>query len=560
MASVANLHLAENMEELNRQVTVPTNSKARLLIKTAPKLLENAERAHLDGDQEKSYVLFMKYLKLIQVIRGSKEYAADKRFFDAMLPTNGLKEAMKKSEELSSSLCERYEKRRLARDTREMEQKAAKMKLDEEKRAAEAKVTFRPMEPTQLYSLMNQKSTPFLLFDCRPSAEYRASHIAHPYSLNIPEEIVRAGATSKTVEQKLHIEDRLQFARRNKVELLIFLDWNGEEFVSNTPLNYLKDALYKWDPGVEYKCQKPVLLKGGFENFALHYPMKVTDPKQSKLPARLKSSAGKKTNAISVRDVEYPDDLLDNGFIKTPSPPKPTAVAKSNGEDALASGALVVSNGSVARRNHDEGIFTKPTVPDRGAKPNFVPSAKLDSSSGSDLTASSDGSEATNGTANRAKLFDSDSTASTNTTATASTLNDAFNDASKGGKDASLPPKVDRSLKAKVLLKTRESAAAQERSLADVLEAEEDLAEDGVELERRELRLEREWEVTRLRREKEAEEDMRAEMAKKEERLVEELRKVSEEKRLRDEENQGLRRQLSEVRISLIPLRVINNN
>ena len=562
MASVANLYLAESMEALNKQVTVPATRKATMLIKTAPKLLENAERALLEGDQEKSYVLFMKYLQLVQVIRKTKEYSADKRYFDAMLPANGFKEALKKSEELSSTLDKRYESKRIARDTKEMERMAAKMKVEEEKRAAEAKVTFRAMEPTQLYSLMNQKSTPFLLLDSRPSAEYKASHIAHTYSLNIPEEIIKAGSIAKTIERDLHIEDRLQWARRYKVELLIFFDWNSEEFVTNTPLAYLRDALYKWDQGVEYKCQKPVLLKGGYENFAIHYPMKVTDPKQSRLPARLKSSNGKgtwpATNTVSIKDVEYPDDLLDNGFIKTPSP-KPTVAPKSNSEDALESGALMVSNGSVVPRRNDDGIFTKPTVPDRGAKPNFLlANTKSDSSSSSDITATSglsDGSEVTNGTINRAKLFDSDNNSTaTSTASTMSTLNEAFNEASRGEASSteSIPakaPKVDRSLKAKVLLKTRESGGDHvKKNLADVLEAERDLAEESVELEKRELMLEDRWEVLRLKREKEAEEDMRAEMAKNEEKLVDELKRVSEEKRLRDEENERLRRQLSEMK------------
>lgn len=551
MASVANLYVAESMEALNKQVTVPATKKAAMLIKTAPKLLENAERSLLEGDQEKSYVLFMKYLQLVQIIRNTKEYSADRKFFDAMLPANGFKEALKKSEELSLTLDKRYENKRVARDTKEMERMAAKMKVEEEKRAAEAKVTFRAMEPTQLYSLMSQKSTPFLLFDSRPSAEYKASHIAHTYSLNIPEEIIKAASIAKTIERDLHIQDRLQWARRNKVELLIFFDWNSEEFVSNTPLAYLRDALYKWDQGVEYKCQKPVLLKGGYENFALHYPMKVTDPKQSRLPARLRSSTGKgTTNTISVKDVEYPDDLLDNGFIKTPSP-KPTVTPKSNSEDAVASGALVVSNGSVVTRRNGVGIFTKPTVPDRGAKPNFLLApTKSDSSSSSDFAATSglsDGSDVTNGAMNRAKLFDSGSSTAMNT----ATLNDAFNDDETSSIESLPPkaPKVDRSLKAKVLLKARESGGDRaDKNLAEVLEAERELAEESVELEKRELMLEDKWEMLRLKREKEAEEDMRAEMAKNEEKLFDELKRVNEEKRLRDEENERLRRQLSEMR------------
>ena len=561
MASIANLHLADSMEALNKHVTVPVSKKADMLIKTAPKLLENAERSFLEGDQEKSYVLFMKYLQLVQVIRNTKEYTADKTFFDAMLPASGFKMALKKSEDLSAALGKRYESRRIARDTKEMEQMAARMKLEEEKRAVEAKVTFRSMDPTQLYSLMSQKSTPFLLFDVRPSAEYKASHIVHTYSMNIPEEIVKPGCIATNIERGLHIENRLQWARRNKVDLLILFDWNSEVFRPNTPLLYLRDALYKWDQGVEYKCQKPVLLKGGYENFAIHYPMKVTNPKQSRLPPRLKSEAKKGTrptlDAISLKDVEYPEDLLDNGFIKTPSP-KPTPTPKSSSEDALTSGALIVSNGNVVNRQQDEGIFTKPTVPDRSVKPTFLlATTENDSTSSSDFTVASSSSSDQSDLLNRAKLFDSDtstgikSTAATRSESTGCTLNDAFNKVSNDEPTLKAKaPEVDRSLKAKVLLRSREfgDSGHAENNLASVLEAERELAEESVELEKQELRLEEKWELLRLKREKEAEEDMRAEMAKNEEKLVDELKRVNEEKRRRDEENAKLRQQLSDMR------------
>ncbi len=116
------------------------------------------------------------------------------------------------------------------------------------------------------------------------------------------------------------------------------------------------------------------------------------------------------------------------------------------------------------------------------------------------------------------------------------------------GDTVNAPPRVDRSLKAKLLLA---HASGPSQKVSEVLEAEEELAEESLQLEQQELRLEKEVEVLRIKKEKEAGENMRAEMAKNEEVLLAELKKLSDEKRRRDEENDDLRMQLQNLKKEL---------
>lgn len=83
-----------------------------------------------------------------------------------------------------------------------------------------------------------------------------------------------------------------------------------------------------------------------------------------------------------------------------------------------------------------------------------------------------------------------------------------------------------------------------------ILEAEKGLAEESLELEQRQLRMERSWEQLRARREQEAEEGMRAEMQRQEEELRARLLRSEEEKERKDREMEDLRRQLEAIKVA----------
>lgn len=56
--------------------------------------------------------------------------------------------------------------------------------------------------------------------------------------------------------------------------------------------------------------------------------------------------------------------------------------------------------------------------------------------------------------------------------------------------------------------------------------------------------MEREWEIIRLKREKEAEEEMKEQIKINEQALLDELQRLGEEKENKDAENEKLREQL----------------
>ena len=105
----------------------------------------------------------------------------------------------------------------------------------------------------------------------------------------------------------------------------------------------------------------------------------------------------------------------------------------------------------------------------------------------------------------------------------------------------SVPVVPDRSLKAKVLLRSSGIQSSKfghetlpltrEDEMNQVLEAEEDLLEDSMELEKKQLDMEREWELMRLKREKEAEEEMKEQIKLNEEALLDKLQQLDDEKK-----------------------------
>ena len=71
-------------------------------------------------------------------------------------------------------------------------------------------------------------------------------------------------------------------------------------------------------------------------------------------------------------------------------------------------------------------------------------------------------------------------------------------------------PIIDRSLKAKALMKSVRNPSQNE-----VLEAERDIVEESLRLENEELKMEEEWEKLRLRKENALSEEMRSQVNKK---------------------------------------------
>ena len=82
--TVKALHLAKGIEELQKNANIPNSVKPNLLAKSASKVFTEATNSFEDGDEEKAYILFYKYVNMYKLVRKSKEYQKDKSYYDLL--------------------------------------------------------------------------------------------------------------------------------------------------------------------------------------------------------------------------------------------------------------------------------------------------------------------------------------------------------------------------------------------------------------------------------------------------------------------------------------------
>lgn len=332
------LHLGKCIEDLDKLYNVPDlkSKKATLLCKTAQKLFESAEDARLKGDEEYSYVYFMKYLRVIAYISKDKEYIKHKTYFNNMLGAKNPNKAIDAAEKLKNSLINRYDKEQTTQRLNEIkENELIKQKLEEKKAIEDVAVNEPPqhmglpgpdevtVKSEQLYTILKSGKLKVMILDARPGKDYIESHINYPACISVPEECIAPGHSANVLEQNLPAASKPVWAERASMELIVMLDWNSTAVIPGKPLHLLKTILLKWDTKVQYS-RAPVGLRGGYEDWLLKFPALTTNP-----------------HATPPTHEEFLDDML--GDIEYPnwsdiSPPAPAAsvsLPRKPGEPAV---------------------------------------------------------------------------------------------------------------------------------------------------------------------------------------------------------------------------------
>jgi hypothetical protein len=77
------------------------------LCNSADKLLSEATKHRLSGDEEMSYVNYMKYLTIVTMVQGLEEYKKEKAYFNHLLGKHNVSLALDMAEKLAGSLQQR---------------------------------------------------------------------------------------------------------------------------------------------------------------------------------------------------------------------------------------------------------------------------------------------------------------------------------------------------------------------------------------------------------------------------------------------------------------------
>lgn len=314
------LYLSSSLKDLNKKTEVkPEKTSTKNYIHSAQKIFKAAEECRLDRDEERAYVLYMKYVAVYNLIKKRPDFKQQQDYYLSILGPANIKKAIEEAERLSESLKLRYEEAEVRKqleekDRREEEQlqqqkrqemgredsgAAAKRSVENlldsktkiqrvngEKSEGGAAAERGAVTAKELYTMMMDKNTSLIIMDARKIQDYQHSCILG--SLSVPEEAISPGVTANWIEAKLSDDSKDTWKKRGSVDYVVLLDWfsSVKDLLLGTTLRSLKDALFKWESKAVLR-HEPLVLEGGYENWLLCYPQfttnaKVTPPPRSR--------------------------------------------------------------------------------------------------------------------------------------------------------------------------------------------------------------------------------------------------------------------------------------
>lgn len=334
------LYMATSIEELDKKYSKIelSSQNIAMVCKSTKVILQKADLDRDLGDEERAYVLYMRYFTMVQLIRKHRDYKKDKTKYDDTMMIKHCPRVMETLEKLKESLIKRYALLKEVKAAEAKEQKAAEEAYAEQqgKRTPVAKGkpdessktngepgtgaspvpvagAIRPAKTCissfELYDLLLDNTLNLLILDCRERDDFFESRLKHSHCINIPEEILSPGITGEQLSAAVPDESRSLFGRRDLVDFVILIDWRSKDVpsVPSVPLRVLKDAIWKWCTSKHLRSE-PMVLIGGYEDWLLRYPMHTTYP-HPRIPT---PPGSPRPPELSLAIIDFPD--LDRDF------------------------------------------------------------------------------------------------------------------------------------------------------------------------------------------------------------------------------------------------------
>ncbi|KAM4602694.1 ubiquitin carboxyl-terminal hydrolase 8 isoform 2-T2 [Polymixia lowei] len=311
---VKELYLSTSLGELNKKAEIkPDKISTRSYVQSACKIFKAAEECRLDRDEEKAYVLYMKYLTVYDLIKKRPDFKNQQEYFLSMLGPTSFKKAIEEAEKLSESLKLRYEEVEVRKKLEEKERQEEKKKKEaitekdgsrsspkgssaNKKDSKRVKGEQNELKNTpskaagpaggitaeKLFHMMKDQAMTVIVMDARSHRDFEDSHIQVPAQtcISVPEEAISPGITVNQIEAKLPEVSKEQWKQRGFADYIVLLDWFSSvgDLRLGTTLQSLKDALFKWD-SITILRSEPMVLEGGYDSWLLFYPMYTTNAK-----------------------------------------------------------------------------------------------------------------------------------------------------------------------------------------------------------------------------------------------------------------------------------------
>ncbi|MGH0162014.1 UNVERIFIED_CONTAM: hypothetical protein FKN15_002804 [Acipenser sinensis] len=226
-SGVKELYLSSSLGELNKKAEIRADKiNTRSYVQSACKIFKTAEECRLDRDEEKAYVLYMKYLSVYELIRKRPDFKQQQEYYLSILGPTSFKKAIEEAEKLSDSLKLRYEeaevrKRLEERERQEEKKKQEKFRNDEKDSGKSAvkdlpgfkkenkKIKGDPIDAKKvksdatkggitaekLFKMLQDPRISVIVMDARSQNDYQESRmqVSNQSCISVPEEAVSPG-------------------------------------------------------------------------------------------------------------------------------------------------------------------------------------------------------------------------------------------------------------------------------------------------------------------------------------------------------------------------------
>lgn len=158
------------------------------MFQSAKKLIKEADSSRLRGDEERSFVLYMKYFGIIEAVRKHPEYIKNKQYYTGLFQSQvSYSMAMDQTEKLSKSLEKRYMQLSVVVDPEETDTSSDNDKSD----SVTNNYSKTSITCEDLFEMIQRQN--ILILDCRPRDDFLLSSFRYSYCMNVPESMCVKG-------------------------------------------------------------------------------------------------------------------------------------------------------------------------------------------------------------------------------------------------------------------------------------------------------------------------------------------------------------------------------
>ena len=286
MAKPKELYIASTMEELNKkcEFDFDKGKSIKSYLAMVNKSYQAAEVAYKNNDEERAYILYMRYGDAVTKVRKTREFQQQLEHYTNLFGTAKLTSALDKAEKLSKGLKKRYLKLAESKAAKKLEEaeKIENVQVKSKTEIVEKTYSFPTEKLTcqELHQILYKDQKQLILMDIRSVDEYQDSHIIHPSSINVPQDAITPGSVPSKIEKGIPRDYLKVWNTRDAVDLVVILDWHStsERLQSKShPLRSLKDSIYKWEQ-TKQLSREPVILEGGYADWLETYPQFTSNP------------------------------------------------------------------------------------------------------------------------------------------------------------------------------------------------------------------------------------------------------------------------------------------